>query len=541
MKFALPLLLLVLLYSPKIHAQNKAKLIPHLTKQGNYFQLIVDGKPYLILGGELGNSSASSTAYMQPIWDKVKKMNLNTVIAPVYWELMEPAEGHFDFTLVDDLLKSARANNMKVVLLWFGSWKNSMACYAPAWVKTNPSRFPRTRDKNGIAQEILSPFYDNNREADKNAFIKLMQHLKATDKIKHTVITIQVENEIGILPNARSYDTEANRHFEQPVPLAFIQYLQTNQGTLLPELKAMWQRSGYKTAGTWEELFGKGPATDEIFTAWYFATYVNDITRAGKAVYNLPMYLNTALNRPNVLPGAYPSGGPLPHIMDVWKAGAPAIDLLAPDIYFPDFKHWADLYTRLPNPLFIPEIKFEKNDDAKAFFAFGNYNCLSFSPFSIESTDKPLNEPIGKAYSILSQLTPLITTYSPKGSVKGFLLSKDSAITTVKMGNYLLHIKHYYTLSWSPGSKDSVWPQTGGLIIAVSNDEFYVAGTGIVVTFEALNTDSRVGLLSVDEGHFVNNQWVAGRRLNGDEDHQGRHVRIPAHEYGIQHVKVYTY
>ena len=186
MKFALPLLLLVLLYSPKIHAQNKAKLIPHLTKQGNYFQLIVDGKHYLILGGELGNSSASSTAYMQPIWDKVKKMNLNTVIAPVYWELMEPAEGHFDFTLVDDLLKSARANNMKVVLLWFGSWKNSMACYAPAWVKTNPSRFPRTRDKNGIAQEILSPFYDNNREADKNAFIKLMQHLKATDKIKHT-------------------------------------------------------------------------------------------------------------------------------------------------------------------------------------------------------------------------------------------------------------------------------------------------------------------------------------------------------------------
>ncbi|RKR80971.1 beta-galactosidase GanA [Mucilaginibacter gracilis] len=514
--------------------------MPRLVKKGNYFQLLVDHKPYLILGGELGNSSASSKTYMKPIWAKLKKMNLNTVIVPVYWELMEPEEGKFNFTLVDYHIKAARENHLKLVLLWFGSWKNSMSCYAPRWVKTNEARFPRTKDKIGKPQEILTPFNKDNLKADKSAFVKLMQHLKKTD-VQHTVIAVQVENEIGMLPNARSYDDAANRSFQQAVPAQFMNYLQKNKEILLPEIKAIWQRNGYKTAGNWEDIFGKGLVTDEIFTAWYFAVYVNEITSAGKAQYHLPMYLNAALNRPNVDPGAYPSGGPLPHIMDIWKAGAPAIDILAPDFYFPNFQHWADLYTRTANPLFIPEIKFERGDDAKAFFAFGNYNCLSFSPFSIESTETPQKEPIGKAYHILGQLTPLIAKYAPMGTVKGFLFDKDSVTKKVKLGNYLLTIKHEYALGWSPGSKDDTWPQTGGIIICVAPDEFYVAGTGIVVTYEPLGNSKKAGLLSVDEGHFKLSKWIPGRIMNGDQDHQGRHVRIPVYEYNIQHVKAYTY
>ena len=148
--------------------------------------------------------------------------------------------------------------------------------------------------------------------------------------------------------------------------------------------------------------------------AWHYARFANEIAAAGKAVYNLPMYVNAALNRPGWKPGQYPSAGPLPHVINIWKAGAPSIDLFAPDIYFPDFKHWCDLYTRSSNPLFIPEIRFENGVDAKAFFAFGNYNCLSFSPFSIESTEHPEKEPIGKAYDILKQLSHLITKYQPQ-------------------------------------------------------------------------------------------------------------------------------
>ncbi len=535
------LLLITLIFSGfKLNAQQRSSATPHLHKEGNYYQLLVDGKPWLILGGELGNSTASNLSYLNAQWPKLKKMNLNTVISPVYWDLIEPREGKFDFSLVDGLIKGARINHMKLVLLWFGSWKNIVSCYAPAWVKTNESRFPRVLEKSGKPQEMLTPFSKNNLEADKKAFVILMKHLKQTDGQQHTVITVQVENEIAMLPDTRSYDAAAITAFNQQVPDKFITYLQKNKDKLLPEITTIWEQNGFKTSGTWEEIFGKSFSADEIFSAWYFAAYVNEIAAAGKAQYNLPMYLNGALIHANGHYGV-PSAGPLPNVMDVWKAGAPAIDFLGPDFYNPDFKYWCDLYTRDNNPLFIPEIRLEAGDDAKAFYAFGHYNCLSFSPFSIESTETPSKEPIGKAYHIVSQLTPLINQYGPAGSVKGFLLDKDSVSQKVTVDGYIITVKHEYSLGWSPGAKEQTWPKSGGIIIEVAPGEFYVAGTGIVVTFESTEKDKRAGLLSVDEGVFKNSKWIPGRSMNGDQDHQGRHVRIPVGEYGIQHVRLYNY
>ena len=531
---------LLMLCVPKLKAQAQTGGIPRLYRQGKFVQLLVDNKPYLILGGELGNSSASDAAYLNKIWPKLKQMNLNTVIAPVYWELMEPKEGQFDFKLVDELVKGARLNHMKIVVLWFGSWKNILSSYVPGWVKTDETRFTRVSDGKGQLQEMLTPFSRNNLNADKAAFVSLMKHLKQTDGQQHTVITVQVENEIAMLPDTRSFDDAANAAFAEPVPEKLVTYLNKNKDNLLPEIKAIWAQNGNKTTGTWEEVFGKGYITDEIFDSWYFAVYVNEIAAAGKAQYNLPMYLNAALIHSN---GKYgiPIAGPLPHVMDIWKAGAPAIDFLGPDFYNPDFKFWSDLFTRDSDPLFVPEIRFEAGDDAKAFFAFGNYNCLSFSPFSIESTETPLKEPIGKAYEILGQLTPLITKYGVKGAVRGFLFDKDSTTKQITLGDYIITVKHENTLGWSPGARDAVWPKTGGLIIAIAPSEFYVAGTGIVATFETTVKGKRAGLFSVDEGSFKNSQWQPGRRMNGDQDHQGRHVRIPVGEYGIQHVKLYNY
>ncbi|WP_254245147.1 DUF5597 domain-containing protein [Hymenobacter sp. BRD67] len=510
-------------------------------KTGSSTQLLVDGKPYFVLGGELGNSTASSTAYMQPVWPRLKAMHLNTVIAPVYWELLEPTEGKFDFTLLDDLLRDARQYHLKLVLLWFGAWKNSMSCYAPAWVKTDTKRFPRVESDKGVPEEILTPFEPRNLEADRRAFGQLMQHLKATDDQQHTVITVQVENEIGMLPTARSYDARANVAFRQPVPAPLLAYMQRERKSLKPEFAAIWQRQGSKTTGTWEEVFGKSLATDEIFMAWYYAVYTNAVAAAGKAAYPLPMYVNAALNRPGVPPGKYPSAGPLPHLMDVWQAGAPAIDILAPDFYNPDFKHWCDLYTRGGNPLFIPEIRFEDGVAAKAFFAFGNYNCLSFSPFAIEGSDTLKGAPIGKAYELLQQVSFLLARQQPAGQVRGFLVQKDSAARTATLGNYRFSAKHEYTLGWSLGAKKADWTPGGGLLIAVGPDEFYLVGTGIVLTCEPIAPGKRAGYLSVEEGHFEGEKWMPGRRLNGDEDHQGRHVRVPGNEYMIQHVKIYTY
>ncbi|GAB3565628.1 DUF5597 domain-containing protein [Spirosoma luteolum] len=536
-----PLLAASLLLASQAMAQSVTSL-PHLRKQGTATQLIVDNRPMLILGGELGNSSASDLTYMAPIWDRLRQMHVNTILTPVYWELLEPREGTFDFTLVDGLLQGARQHNQKLVLLWFGSWKNSMSCYAPAWVKTDTKRFPRIRDASGRAHEILSPFAQANLQADIRAFSALMRHLREVDSRQQTVVMIQVENEIGMLPSARDHSAPANAAFSQPVPTPFMQYLQAHKTTLTPAIRTAWQANGSKSAGNWETVFGKSLATDELFIAWYFARYADQVAQAGKAIYPLPMFVNAALNRPNVKPGDYPSGGPLPHVIDAWKAGAPAIDFLSPDFYNPDFKYWNDLYTRPDNPLFIPEIRFEPSDAAKVFYALGHYEAMGFSPFSIESTDKPAEEPVAQSYAVLSSLSPLLLASQGKGVLRGMLFDKKNTTDTIRLGGYTFTCKHEYTLGWSPKAKDDDWAMAGGLIVQTGPDDFTVAGTGIVITCTSDQPQQpNAGILQLDEGTYINGVWKAGRRLNGDQDHQGRHIRIPGGEYGIQKLTLYRY
>src|SRR6185436_16975338 len=161
---------------------------PLLEKQGDTRQLVVDGKPFLILGGELGNSSASSAEYMKPHWPRLKAMHLNTVLAPVYWELIEPTQGKFDWSSLDAMLRDARAQDLKLVLLWFGAWKNSMSTYAPAWVKRDSVRYPRVKITNGSSVEILSALSKNTLDADARAYAELMAHLAQVDARDNTVL-----------------------------------------------------------------------------------------------------------------------------------------------------------------------------------------------------------------------------------------------------------------------------------------------------------------------------------------------------------------
>jgi beta-galactosidase GanA len=192
--------------------------IPHLEKQGTAAQLIVDGRPFLGLGAELNNSSASSIEYLRPLWPIIAATNLNTVLATVSWELMEPEEGRFDFSLVDGLIQDARRYNVRLILLWFGSWKNGKSTYQPVWVKTNQQRFPLVQDETGKGLPTLSTLSDANRDADSQAFAALMKHIREIDGEAHTVIMIQVENEVGVLGPSRDHSRIANSAFAAPVP-----------------------------------------------------------------------------------------------------------------------------------------------------------------------------------------------------------------------------------------------------------------------------------------------------------------------------------
>ncbi|MFA5785220.1 MAG: DUF5597 domain-containing protein [Phycisphaerae bacterium] len=531
-------LLLILMCHTGLFAETGD--IPHLRKQLEATQLIVDDKPFLILGGELHNSSASSLDYMKPVWSKLDRLNLNTVLIPVYWELIEPNEGEFDFELVDGLIDKARKKDLRLVLLWFGSWKNSMSCYAPALVKNDQQRFGRARLKDGSAVEILSPFSKESRDADARAFAELMKHLRDIDGERHTVIMVQVENEIGMLTDARDYSDAANAAFAQDVPKELIDYLAGHKGQLIPEFEKVWSANGYKTSGTWEEVFGEGLATDELFMAWHFGRYVNYVTEAGKAQYPLPMFVNAALIRPDYKPGQYPSAGPLPHLMDVWRAAAPQIDFLSPDIYFPDFANWCEKYNRSGNPLFIPEAKNEPDAAARAFYVFGQYDAMGFSPFGIDSTAD--DSPLAKAYEVLAQLSPLILENQGKGVTAGILLDRENQTAELKMGGYVLSVKHDYTWGWSGGDKDAeTWPQAGGIIISTGQGEYVMAGSGFIVTFETETNGETAGILNIQQGSFKDGKWVGERWLNGDENHQGRHVRLPFGDFEIQRVRLYRY
>jgi beta-galactosidase GanA len=511
---------------------------PYLRKQGTATQLIVDDKPFLILAGELGNSTSSSLDYMRPIWPRLTSLNLNTVLIPVYWELIEPTEGKFDFALVDGLIQEARRHKLRLVLLWFASWKNSMSCYAPAWVKTNQQRFPRSQDKAGNGMEILSPLSKENREADARAFGALMRRVREVDARDHTVIMVQVENEIGMIPDSRDRSAIADELLNQQVPPGLMNYLQQHRERLIPEFRALWAANAFKTRGTWEEVFGKGPAIDEIFMAWHFARYVNRVTEAGKAEYPLPMFVNAALIRPGYQPGQYPSAGPLPHLMDVWRAGAPKIDFLSPDIYFQNFAEWTSRFHRSGNPLFIPEAMPNPVASVNALYAIGQHDAIGFSPFSIESLDEETNNSLTQSYQLLTQLAPLILDHQGKGVMAGLLPAgaEQRLPQQLRLGDYVLNVTYERPSNQTPNVL------SGGLVVATGMDEFIFAGTGLTVTFETDKPGAPlVGILSAEEGKFENGQWRSDRRLNGDQTHQGRHLRLVSGTFGIQRIKLYRY
>jgi beta-galactosidase GanA len=269
---------------------------PHLRKKGTATQLIVDGRPFLILGGELHNSSSSNLEYMRPIWQRIVELNFNTVLAPVSWELIEPEEGKFDFALVDGLIQEARRREIRLVFLWFGSWKNGMSSYAPVWVKRDCTRFPRVRRENGEPVEVLSTFAEANREADAIAFAALMGHIRAVDSDSSTVIMVQVENEVGILGDSRDRSEVANAAFSASVPSELMDFIESRRNDLLPEIRQRWNDAGSRSEGNWEEVFGVGPETDEIFMAWNYARYIDHVVVAGKAAYDIPMFVNAWLN-----------------------------------------------------------------------------------------------------------------------------------------------------------------------------------------------------------------------------------------------------
>ncbi len=539
-------------------AQNPS--IPRLEKRGQAVQLIVDGSPYLILGGELTNTAASSLEHMKTVWPRLVRMNLNTVLTAVAWAWVEPEEGKFDFTLVDSVLDGARRNGLRVVFLWFGSWKNGLSSFAPPWVKADPNRFPRSKIQNGKSVEVLTPFSETNLYADKRAYTAFMRHLAMADSEHRTVIMIQLQNEVGLLGDSRDRCPAAEAAFRSPVPKTFLDYMKKNRGTLLPEFKSVWDSAGSSTAGTWEQVFGRNAAADEIFMAWHYARTMDGMAAEGKEAYPIPVFTNTWIVQPGDRgPGDYPSGGPEPLTLEAWRAGAPHIDFNAPDIYLPDFAEWCARFNRNGNPLFVPESRGGAAGAANAFYAVGMHAGIGYSAFAIdriEKTAQPVSEPIqnmplARAYGVLGQISPAVLAHQSSGTIAAVSLNAENPKKDLTLGNYIVNVE----LRRNRRDPSQVAPSGYGIFMAEGGDVFLAAGSDIQVTFRP-NTPgpSIAGIADAETGRFENGRWMPVRKMSGDdilldydlagaaaENQSGSGLRFSGDGPDIQRVSLYRY
>ena len=466
------------------------------------------------------------------------------MLAGVSWNQIEPREGKFDFSVLDGVIQGARSQNLRLVLLWFGSWKNALSSYPPDWVKKDYKRFPRIQVQEGKTIELLSTLSDANRDADARAFAALMRHVKEVDTQQRTVIMIQVENEVNVIGDSRDRSPAANKAFAGPVPKELMDYLQKHKGTLISEFGKVWEAAGFKTSGTWEEVFGKGLATDEAFMAWNYSRYIGRVAEAGKAEYPIPMYVNAAvMGFARVGPPANAhSGGPLAQLGDIWRAGGPQIDILSPDIYGNDdfFTSTTASYARNGNPMFIPETGGGRDGVNRALYAFGRHNSMGFSPFGIDGSRAP-DADLTAGYDLLGQLAPLILAHQGTDKISAVLLNQSNPSQKVQVGNYTLTVAspRPRAAAGAPPSQAAV-PSSAAILIAVGPDEYYVAGSGVTVGFAPSTPGPPLaGLGTVEEGKFVDGRWVPGRQLAGDETGQGDYISLRS--LGIQHVTLYRY
>jgi hypothetical protein len=498
--------------------QVGTEMMPKIVEKDGRHALLVDGQPFLMLGGQAHNSSGWPGMLPQ-VWCAIESMHANTLEVPIYWEQIEAQPGKFDFSLVDTLLKQGREHKVHLVLLWFATWKNGSSHYMPEWMKREPSKYPNITGHNGQPVDSPSPHTRAAMEADAKAFAEVMGHLKRADP-QHTVLMVQVENEPGAWGSVRDYSPAAQKLFEGPVPAELLK----------PEvLKAL--SKPVVSGGTWKEVFGND--ADEYFHAWSVARYIGYVAAAGKAVYPLPLYVNAALRDPISSPSAttYESGGATDNVIPIWKAAAPAVDLVAPDIYLQESERALkviELYDRPDNTLFVPETG-SNEEFARYFYAVLAHGGIGFSPFGIDDNGQGTKEsemaerltPVAQEYAMASPMMRELAKWAFEGKIKAVVEKEDHAAQTINLGSWQAIIS-FGASTWRSEQTNSR-PIGKAMIVQLGENEFILIGTLCHFTFKPLGVNSGKAwqYLRVDEGRYDNGVFKLLRIRNGDETDWG--------------------
>jgi len=505
---------------------------PKFVEKNGRWALLVDGEPYLILGGQVHNSSAWPSE-LPAVWKSLADLHANTVEAPVYWEQIEPQQGKFVWDNVDAIVKGAREHDLHVVLLWFGTWKNGNMHYVPAWVKTDTKRFPRVIRADGEPTDVLSASSRSNLEADKTAFVALMRHLKSIDTTEHTILMVQVENESGIIGSSRDFSAESNKEFAGQVPAEILS-------------------AAHREPGTWSEVF-RGDA-DELFQLYHQAHYLNEIAAAGKSEFDIPLYMNVWLSYPPAelperslpIPGVqYPSGGAVQRWVGLWRALAPSIQAIAPDIYGDDAGFVRDVlaaYHRPDNPLLVPEIAKTDSFARYDFLALGE-GALGIAPFGIDPRGwNILGDSAATAHSrnfaLLAPMSREVAKLNFEGQLKTSMEEVGKAQQELDFGAWQATTSFGYPQYDGRRPPGTTSAHGVALVAQLGTDEFLVTGIDAAVSFHLPGRlpGTRMQILSAEEGSFQSGVWKTIRLLNGDETDRG--LQFHADDPVVVRVKV---
>lgn len=513
---------------------SPARPIPSIVQKNGHYALMVDGEPYLMLGVQANNSSAWP-AYLDKVWPAAETLHANTVELPIYWEQLEPTQGKLDFSVVDLILKQAGEHHVRLVLLWFGTWKNGSSHYTPEWIKLNQEKYPFLRNEKGETVDSPSPFSAAFLDADKTAFRELMRHLAAVDK-QRTVIMVQVENEAGVWGGVRDYGAAAQKAFAGPVPEALVKGLG-------------------KQPGTWKDVFGDD--ADETFEAWYTAVYIEQVAAAGKAEYRLPLYVNAALRDP-MNPGrapSYESGAPTDNNIGLWKIAAPTIDAIAPDIYMAEWAKYMKVigFYGQNNPLLIPETGNSPAYARYVFTAIGN-GAIGWAPFGLDLTrysNEPTGpeameasalKPVAEQYALLAPIARRIAKANLDGRVVGVSEDAENHSQEIPLGRWAVEVKYGMPSFGNWMQPKGNTPADGGaVVIELGQDEYLVAGHHVRVDFKPTSEPGKKRLfLKVEEGSYdAEGNWKMTRIWNGDQTDYG--LNLKADENVLLRVRLTTF
>jgi hypothetical protein len=547
------------LFAGQLYAKTAESPIPRLVKQDGRYARLVDGAPFLMLGAQSNNSS-DWPATLPKVWPAIEYLHANTLETPIYWEQFEPKQGQFDYSAVDTVLTQAREHHVHLVLLWFGTWKNGSQHYMPEWMKLDPQRYSHVTNKGGELVDSPSPFAAASLEADKRAFTAFMQHLKDADP-ERTVLMVQVENETGTYGSVRDYCPEANKLFDGPVP---------------PEILKAMGKTPATPGANWEMVFG--PEAEVYFHAWAIAKYVGEVAAAGKAAYPLPLYVNAALHDPLTpeVPVTYESGGPTDNVIPIWKAEAPAIDVLAPDIYLSGTEQYLktlDLYHRPDNALFVPETSGAVHEARFLFSALG-LQAIGYSPFGLDYTrNRPtlpgepdakntFLDPTAQNYGLIAPMMRDVAKLNFEGKLQATAELDDASTQTLHFGYWDAVVTYGGGRRLMANANQNREPLGRALVAQLGGNQFLVTGFNCSVDFRPAGAEQQrksgnivVGtgqtpsalidgkwqhrqFLRVEEGAYENGAFKFQRILNGDQTDWGLNF---SSEPEVLRVSVATY